>query len=69
MFLLMSLNFVWFDDVFCVIVEVYCGFSDGQSVDFDVVLVLILVNYIGDIDVLCEVIVFVRWCMIEGQQQ
>ncbi len=64
-----SSNFARPDDAFRALVEAHRGLSDEESADFDVALVLILANHIGDIDVLREAIGLARRRMIDGQQQ
>ena len=65
-----SSNFPRPDDAFRAIVEAHRGLSEEQSADFDVALVLILANHIGDLDVLREAIALAGRRMIDaGQQQ
>ena len=64
-----SSNFAKPDDAFRALVEAHRGLSDEQSADFDVALVLILANHIGDIEVLREAITLARRRMIDEPQQ
>lgn len=64
-----SSNFAKPDDAFRALVEAHRGLSDEQSADFDVALVLILANHIGDIEVLREAITLAKGRMIDAQQQ
>jgi len=64
-----SSNFAKPDDAFRAIVEAHRGLSEEQSADFDAALVLVLVNHIGDIEVLREAITLARRCVIDEQQQ
>jgi Protein of unknown function (DUF2783) len=62
-------NFAKPDDAFRAILEAHRGLSELESADFNTVLVLILANHIGDIDVLREAIALARRRMIESNQQ
>ena len=64
-----SSNFAKPDDAFRAIVEAHRGLSEGQSVDFNATLVLILANHIGDIDVLREAIALAKQRMLDAIQQ
>jgi hypothetical protein len=65
-----SANFEKPDDAFRAIVDAHRGLSEEASADLDAVLVLILANHIGDLDVLREAIELAKRRMLEaGQQQ
>jgi hypothetical protein len=64
-----SSNFPKPDDAFRAIVEAHRGLSEEQSADLDSMLVLILANHIGDLDVLREAIALATRRMIEASQQ
>lgn len=62
-------NFASPDDAFRAIVEAHRGLSEQQSADFDVALVLILANHIGDIEVLREALTLAKRRMIDAEEQ
>ena len=64
-----SSNFPRPDDAFRAIAEAHRGLSEEQSADLDSMLVLILANHIGDLDVLREAIALATRRMIEASQQ
>jgi hypothetical protein len=62
-------NFADPDAAYRLIVEAHRGISDAQSADLDAVLVLVLANHIGDLEVLREAIALARRRMVEASQQ
>jgi hypothetical protein len=64
-----SSNFASPDDAFRAIVEAHRGLSEEQSADFDAAMVLILANYIGDIEVLREAITLALRRTLDASQQ
>src|ERR1700676_4596818 len=64
-----SSNFAKPDDAFRAVVEAHRGLSEAQSADLDAALILILVNHIGDLDVLREAIALAKRRMVDASQQ
>ena len=62
-------NFPKPDDAFRAVVEAHRGLSDEQSANLDAMLVLILANHIGELDVLREAIALAQWRMVDASQQ
>jgi hypothetical protein len=64
-----SSNFLKPDDAFRAVVEAHRGLSDEQSANLDAMLVLILANHIGDLDVLREAIALAQRRTADASQQ
>jgi hypothetical protein len=64
-----SSNFLKPDDAFRAVVEAHRGLSDEQSANLNAMLVLILANHIGDLDVLREAIALAQRRTADASQQ
>lgn len=63
--LIFDLNFDVFDDFYVWFIVIYDGLDDDESVVLNVCLIFILVNYIGDMDVLEQVFEVVKFLLVQ----
>jgi hypothetical protein len=57
------------DPAYRLIIEAHSGLNEAQSADLDAALVLVLADYIGDLEVLREAIGLAKRRMLEADQQ